>query len=112
MTTLDYIKQRFSYIGEISDEGAFDFAIDFGLEPKGEVTDEEKKTISTSINGFVDRNVFHPTSMSEGGVSVSYGNDAIQNHCLLKLRKYGITLNDEISAWVGLSTIKDISNLW
>ena len=28
------------------------------------------------------------------------------------LKKYGITLNDEISALVGFSVIKDVSNLW
>ena len=54
MTSLDYIKQRFSYIGEISDAGASDFAIDFGFETEGEVTDEEKKAISGSISEFLN----------------------------------------------------------
>ena len=112
MTILDYIKQRFSYIGEISDAGASDFAIDFGFGTDGEVTDEGKKSISSSIDGFIERHILHPTSMSEGGVSVSYGDDAIKNHGLLMLRKYGITLNEETSALVGLSTIMDASNLW
>ena len=107
MTTLDYIKQRFSYIGEISDAGASDFAVDFVIKTEAEMTDEMKKTISVLIDGFL-----HPTSMSEGGVSISYGADAIKNYGLLMLKKYGITLNDEISALVGFSVIKDVSNLW
>ena len=112
MTVLDYIKQRFSYIGEISDAGASDFAIDFGFETKGEVTDEEKKTISNSISEFLNKNMLHPTSIGESGFSTSWSADSIKNSSLLMLRKYGITLNDETSALVGLSTIKDASNLW
>lgn len=112
MTVLDYIKQRFSYIGEISDVGASDFAIDFGFETEGEVTDEEKKAISSSISEFLNKNILHPTSIGESGFSTSWSADSIKNSSLLMLRKYGITLNDEASALVGLSTIKDASNLW
>lgn len=112
MAVLDYIKQRFSYIGEISDAGASDFAVDFEIKTEGEMTDEMKKTISVLIDGFIERNILHPTSMSEGGVSISYGTDAIKNHGFLMLKKYGITLNDEASALVGFSVIKDVSNLW
>lgn len=112
MTSLDYIKQRFSYIGEISDVGASDFAIDFGFEAEGEVADEVKKVIADSINGFVEKNIFHPASIGESGFSTSWSADSIKNHSLLMLRKYGITLDDETSALVGLSIIKDASNLW
>ena len=112
MTIHDYIKQRFSYIGEISDAGASDFALDFGFLEEGEVTDEGKKAVSDSISNFIEQNILHPTSMSKGGVSVSYGNDAIKSHSLLMFHKYGITLNDKTSALVGLSIVKDVSNLW
>ena len=112
MRVLDYIKQRFSYIGEISDAGASDFAIDFGLKAEAEVTDEKKKAISVSIDEFVDKNILHPASIGESGFSTSWNTDSIKNYSLLMLRKYGITLNDETSALVGLSTVKDASNLW
>ncbi|MBD9094776.1 MAG: hypothetical protein EGQ20_19955 [Bacteroides oleiciplenus] len=112
MKVFGYIKQRFSYIGEISDVGASDFAIDFGFETEGEVTDEVKKTIADSINEFVEENILHPTSIGESGFSTSWNADSIKSYSLLMLRKYGITLNDETSALVGLSTIKDASNLW
>ena len=39
------------------------------------MTDEMKKTISVLIDGFIEKNILHPTSMSEGGVSISYGAD-------------------------------------
>lgn len=112
MTILDYIKQRFSYIGEISDAGASDFALDFGIEVEDEVTDEGKKAIAASIDEFVERNILHPTSIGESGFSTSWSTDSIKNYSLLMLKKYGITLNDETSALVGLSTVKDASNLW
>ena len=112
MTILDYIKQRFSYIGEISDAGASDFALDFGFETEEGVTDEGKKAISDSINEFVEKNILHPASIGESGFSTSWSTDSIKNYSLLMLRKYEIALNSETSALVGLSTIKDASNLW
>lgn len=112
MTTLDYIKQRFSYIGEISDVGASDFAIDFGFEAEGEVTDEAKKVIANLVNEFIERNILHPTSIGESGFSTSWSADSIKNYSLLMLKKYGISLNGESSALVGLSTIEDVSNIW
>lgn len=112
MTILDYIKLRFSYIGEISDAGASDFALDFDFKAEGEVTDEGKKVIAASIDEFVERNILHPTSIGESGFSTSWSADSIKNYSLLMLKKYGITLNGETSALVGLSTIKDASNLW
>lgn len=112
MKVLDYIKQRFSYIGEISGVGASDFALDFGIETEGEVTDEGKKAIAATINEFVERNILHPTSIGERGFSTSWSADSIKNYSLLMLKKYGITLNNETSALVELSTIKDATNLW
>ena len=112
MKVLDYIKQRFSYIGEISDIGASDFAVDFGFEIEGEITDEGKKVISTSINEFVERNILHPTSIGESSFSTSWSADSIKNYSMMMLKKYGISLNSETAALLGVNVITDKSNLW
>ena len=78
MNTLDYIKQRFTFIGTITDEGASDFALD----------------------------------VNENGFSVSWSADAAKAFVKMALRKYGIEPNGDTSALVGLSVIKDASNLW
>ena len=41
MTIAGYIKQRFSYIGEMSDVGASDFALDLGFNADKEVSTED-----------------------------------------------------------------------
>ena len=53
MTIAGYIKQRFSYIGEMSDVGASDFALDFGLNAGKEASSEDKKLIGTLIDVFI-----------------------------------------------------------
>lgn len=55
MTIAGYIKQRFSYIGEMSDVGASDFALDFGLNAGKEASSEDKKLIGTLIDGFIEK---------------------------------------------------------
>jgi hypothetical protein len=112
MTIADYIKQRFAYIGVISDAGASDFAVDFGFDAGKEASDDDKRLIGVSINNFIEGNIMHPTSVDENGFSASWGADAIKSHIKLMLRKYGIELNGDAAELVGLSVIRDISEIW
>lgn len=112
MTIADYIKQRFSYIGVISDAGASDFAADFGFDAGKEVSDDDKRIIGVSIDNFIEGNILHPKSVGENGFSASWGADAIKSHIRLMLRKYGIELNGDAAELVGLSVIRDISEIW
>lgn len=112
MNTLDYIRQRFSFIGSITDEGASDFAIDFGLELKEDIGESEMKAIASAVDSFVDKSILHPTSVDENGFSVSWSTDAAKAFAKMALRKYGIEPNGETSALIGLSVIKDASELW
>ena len=112
MNTIDYIRQRFSYIGTITDAGASDFALDFGIEVKDEVSEEDMKAITEAVYSFVDKNILHPTSVNENGFSVSWSADAAKAFVKMALRKYGIELDGDASALVGLSVIKDASELW
>lgn len=112
MNTLDYIRQRFSFIGSITDEGASDFAIDFGLELKEDIGESEMKAIASAVDSFVDKSILHPTSVDENGFSVSWSTDAAKAFAKMALRKYGIELDGETSALAGLSVIKDASELW
>ena len=112
MTIAGYIKQRFSYIGEMSDVGASDFALDLGFNADKEVSTEDKKLIGTLIDGFIEENILHPTSVDESGFSASWSVDSIKTHIKLLLKKYGIDLNEETASVVGLSVIKDVSDIW
>lgn len=111
MTVVDYIKQRFSYIGEISDVGASDFAVDFGLG-EGDITDEGKRIVGSSVYGFIEKNILHPTSVNENNFSMSWSADSIKSNIKLLLKKYGIDLNEDTASMVGLGVIKDVSDIW
>ena len=112
MNTLDYIRQRFSFIGSITDEGASDFAVDFGLELKEYIGESEMKAIASAVDSFVDKSLLHPTSVNENGFSMSWSTDATKANVKMALRKYGIEPNEETFAMMGLSVIKDASELW
>lgn len=112
MNTIDYIRQRFSYIGTITDVGASDFSLDFGIEIKEDISDDEMKAIAEAVDSFVDKNILHPTSVDENGFSVSWSADAAKAFVKMALRKYGIEPDGDTSALVGLSVIKDASELW
>lgn len=111
MTTIEYIKQRFSYIGEISDVGASDFAIDFDLG-EGDITDEGKRIVGNSVDVFIEKNILHPASVNESDFSMSWSSDSIKTNIKLMLKKYGIDLNEEIASMIGLGVIKDVSDIW
>lgn len=112
MTIADYIKQRFSYIGEMSDVGASDFALDLGFSADKEASTDDKRSIEVLIDGFIEKNILHPTSVNENGFFASWSVDSIKTHIKLLLKKYGIDLNEETAAIVGLSVIKDVSDIW
>lgn len=112
MNTLDYIRQRFSFIGTITDEGASDFAVDFGLEMKEDIGENEMKAIADAVDSFVDKSILHPASVNENGFSVSWSTDSTKAFVKMALRKYGISPNEDTSALAGLSVIKDVSELW
>lgn len=54
----------------------------------------------------------HPASVSENGHSKSWGVDGLENYAKYMFKLYGITPDDEIASLVGLSVIKDASNIW
>lgn len=112
MNTLDYIRQRFSFIGTITDEGATCFALDFGIPMNDELSEDDMRTISSAVDGFVKNNLIRPSSVNENGFSVSWSKDAAKAFAKIALRKYGIEPNEETSAMMGLSVIKDASELW
>ena len=107
MNTIDYIRQRFSYIGTITDVGASDFALDFGIEIKEDISDDEMKAIASAVDSFVDKSILHPTSVNENGFSVSSSADAAKAFVHMTLRKERIELDWCASGLGGLLLINE-----
>jgi hypothetical protein len=112
VTIGDYIKQCFSSFGDISDAGVEKFALELGLNPSSDADLNNKKIVSESINKFMNKILVHPTSVSENGHSKSWGVDSLENYAKYMFKLYGIIPDDSTAALVGLSVIKDASNLW
>ena len=91
MTVAECIRQEFSMVGTISDYGVRRFAREWG---------------------YIDSLIMHPLSVSENGHSASWSESAMKQRAQLMLRQYGITPGEELSSSIGLSSIKDASNLW
>ena len=111
MTVQQYIRHRFSNIGEITDVGIADFMIDFGISDTT-LTDEVKKQTAASIDKFVKDEIMHPQSVSESGFSMSWSAESLKSYRVMMLGKYGITPNNETSALIGLNRIIDRTDIW
>ena len=105
-------RRRYVPVGTITDEGASSFALDFGIELNDEVSPEDMKYIASAVDGFAEKNLLRPSSVNESGFSVSWSADAAKAFAKMALRKYGIEPNEETFAMMGLSVIKDASELW
>ena len=69
------------------------------------LTSDNKTDVEKAMAGFIPQLLLRPTSLSEGGYSVSFSVDAIKEYYAFLCKKYEI--DDSIS-----STISDGSDNW
>lgn len=114
MTGLTYIKHRFLCIGSMTDAGVSDFAIDnnFAALLDKELTTDDCSVIATAVSNFICNDLLHPKSVNENGFSISWNDEQIKAAQKILLSKYGITLNDETAALLGMSVVADKSDMW
>ena len=105
MTVAECIHQEFSMVGTISDYGVRRFAREWGYDPNSLAGSDHQQQLIDSL-------IMHPLSVSENGHSASWSESAMKQRAQLMLRQYGITPGEELSSSIGLSSIKDASNLW
>lgn len=112
MTNLETIVSQFALIGTMTSEGAALFAIDNGIDADAEATTDSIRAISGAVDAFIDKYAMRSSSVSENGISFSWTDVQNKNHLLLRLRKYGVTVNGETASELGISVIKDVTNKW
>jgi len=72
MTKKDYFRQRFASLGlSLSEADLLDLNIP---DLSGEATAEEQKNLYIAFIRFIPQMLLHPTSISEGGTSISRAN--------------------------------------
>lgn len=97
MTIKDYISGKFETFGiELSDADLLDMTFSSGKEPEEELNSENIGAVSVSMARFIPTLLLRATSVSEGGISMSWNLDGIKEYYSMLCRQYGLKddLND------------------
>lgn len=113
MTVREYITKKLQAFNP-NDADLSILAIESGLALDEEYTTDNAMETGVGLVNIIESLVFAPrvTSVSESGFSISWNFDNIGKYYLYLCNKYGKTPNDDVVTMLGVSMIKDVSNLW
>lgn len=113
MTVREYITQKLQAFNP-NDADLSILAIESGLTLDEEYTTDNAMKTGVGLVNIIESLVFAPrvTNVSESGFSMSWNFDNIGKYYLYLCNKYGKTPNDDVVTMLGVSMIKDVSNLW
>lgn len=113
MTVREYITQKLQAFNP-NDADLSILAIESGLTLDEEYTTDNAMKTGVGLVNIIESLVFAPrvTNVSESGFSISWNFDNIGKYYLYLCNKYGKTPNDDVVTMLGVSMIKDVSNLW
>ncbi len=114
LTTRDYISQKMSAFGRISEAELLDMAVvgQFSLDET--YSEENAKKIGVALASFIEERALAPrvSSMSESGFSMSWDYSGLGKYYLWLCRKWGVTPNADALSMLGFSAIIDRSDIW
>lgn len=90
MTIRDYIGQKLSRFGKISEADVLDFALKSGMSPDDLVTEGNISDIQKGMIKVIPSLLANPTSVSEEGFSIQWDMEALRNYYLYLCRENGI----------------------
>lgn len=107
MTNREYISQRLAGFN-VSEA----LLADSGIDPDSEYVPSE--TMDRAVVSLLEELILAPSikSVSESGFSVSWDTERVGRWYLYLCNKYGIAPDDDVLPLLGISMIKDISDLW
>ena len=93
----DYIKQKFQTFGiSLSDADLMDISLSSRINGEGEINEDCHTRVSVAIAKFIPSLLLHPSSVSEGSVSISGAQkESIEAYYSFQCKKYG--LKDELN---------------
>lgn len=114
MTIGQYISQKFSAFGEISNAKLLDMCISGGFSIDDEYSEDTAFPVGKAMTLFIEEMVLTPKvkSVNESGFLVSFDFDNLGKYYLWLCRKYGITPNADVMDLLGISLISDKSSCW
>ena len=100
MTIRDYIGQKFSAYGDLSEADMLDFSIKSGLSPDDEMSSESIGKVETGMIEIIPSLLLRPDSVNESGSSVSWDKDGLRRYYLSPCERNGVS--PDVSSGLGV----------
>lgn len=91
MTVRDYIEQKFSSFGTLTEADVLDFSMKSGLSPDEEVSKEIMPEVELGMIGLIPSLLLRPTSVTESGFSISWDKDGLRQFYLYLCKRNDVT---------------------
>ncbi len=113
MTVREYITKKLQAFNP-NDADLSVWAIESGLILDEDYSVDNAKEVGVGLVDIIESLVFAPrvSNVSESGFSMSWNFDNLGKYYLYLCNKYGKIPNDDVVTQLGVSMIKDVSNLW
>lgn len=96
MIVNDYIQQKFQTFGiQLSEADLLEISLNSNIRGEDEMNQDCYVRVSVAIAKFIPSLLLRPTSMGEGGVSVSWNIEGIKQYYSFLCKQHG--LKDELS---------------
>lgn len=113
MTVADYIREKLRAFG-VSEAQLFDVSAGLRISPYEEMTLDNIDIVHRAVIPILEELILAPRqkSVGESGFSMSWDFENLGRYYLWLCKKYGITPSEDLSDALGLSRIKDMSDIW
>lgn len=91
MTVRDYIEQKFSAFGTLTDADVLEFSLNTNLSPDEEVSKEILPEVELGMIGLIPSLLLRPTSVTESGFSISWDKDGLRRYYLYLCERNDVT---------------------
>lgn len=91
MTVRDYIEQKFSSYGTLTEADILDFSMTSGLSPDEEMSKDSLPEVELGMIGLIPSLLLRPTSVTESGFSISWDKDGLRQFYLYLCKRNDVT---------------------
>lgn len=91
MTVRDYIEQKFSSYGTLSEADVLEFSLNTNLSPDEEVSKEMLPEVELGMIGIIPSLLLRPASVTESGFSISWDKDGLRRYYLYLCKQNDVT---------------------
>lgn len=91
MTVRDYIEQKFSSFGTLTEADVLDFSMKSGLSPDDEISKEMLPEVELGMIGLIPSLLLRPASVTESGFSISWDKDGLRQYYLYLCKQNDVT---------------------